>query len=74
MPARADRHRASAICLVMVLPEKGLAENAYLDMAQFAYILSKELDGEMVDKRRIPYTEERILLDRKILIAYDKSN
>jgi hypothetical protein len=58
----------------MVLPEKGLAENAYLDMAQFAYILSKELDGEMVDKRRIPYTEERILLDRKILIAYDKSN
>lgn len=64
----------SAICLVMVLPEKGLAENAYLDMAQFAYILSKELDGEMVDKRRIPYTEERILLDRKVLIAYDKGN
>lgn len=62
----------SSLILILVLPDRGLAEDSYLRMAQFAYRLSLDLEGTMIDAHKNALNESKITEIRKILSAYDK--
>ncbi|MGN1392659.1 MAG: cell division protein ZipA C-terminal FtsZ-binding domain-containing protein [Succinivibrionaceae bacterium] len=61
-----------ALCLFLNLPDRGYAEDYYLKMAQFAYLVAKEIGGSMLDNQKKPMGEEIIMKDREILAIYDQ--
>lgn len=61
-----------ALFLFMTLPDRGMAEDSYLAMVQFGFLLTKELDGRIVDNNRQNVNEEVILKNRDVLSEYDK--
>ncbi|MBQ3776409.1 MAG: hypothetical protein II847_09855 [Ruminobacter sp.] len=60
------------LCLFMPLPERGFAEDAYLQMASFAYRFAHQIDGEMIDNNKRAIGESFVLHHREVLAAYDR--
>jgi len=64
----------SALCLFMPLPERGFAEDSYLQMASFAYRFAHNpnVNGEMIDNNKRVIGEAFVLHHREVLAAYDR--
>ncbi len=61
-----------ALCLFMPLPDRGFAEDSYLEMAAFAYRFAYAIGGEMIDNNQKVIGEEFIMRHRAVLAGYDK--
>ncbi len=61
------------ITLVMILPERGCAQEYYTRTAQCAFIFAKVLEGTLLDKVNQPLTNEAIEANIKVLSHYDKA-
>ena len=55
----------------MDLPDRGYAENNYVEMVSFGYIITQKLGGTMVNENSEPIDETMVNRVRDVLLAYD---
>jgi FtsZ-interacting cell division protein ZipA len=70
-PSSVENLSFSSIILIMVLPDRGEAEDNYLLMAQFSYLLAKNLNGSMTDAHKEVLDQDKIESIKQVLKNYD---
>lgn len=66
-----DQVHYKILNLFMYLPDRGYAENNYVEMVSFGYIITQKLGGTMVNENSEPIDETMVNRVRDVLLAYD---
>lgn len=66
-----DHVKYEILNFFMDLPDRGFAENSYVEMVSFAYIITQHLGGKVVNENHEPIDENVVNRMREILAQYD---